>query len=189
MRWLILIGVGFVMGCPKTNPVPPPPDDDEVPAPDPVPLPDPTDPQGWSARGYGPSEVRVYRDEDEDHLMRQIRQFIEALAAHARGESRAQVQVDELVREAIGLKLRTLDLLSVDALASLGASDDPRWGDRMELMAVVLEQLAEREPEGAEERREKAWALRQLVAEVRGKVTPEGFEPSLPGWKPGVLGL
>jgi hypothetical protein len=45
----------------------------------------------------------------------------------------------------------------------------------------VLEQLASVEPERADERLDKAWALRQLAAEARGEVTPEGFEPSLPG--------
>jgi hypothetical protein len=107
--------------------------------------------------------VLVYRDEDEDILIRQIRRFAEALGALFRGGSPSSYDVDELVRESLGLRLSTIDALPAEVLFSLGSDSDDRWLDRVELMAMVLEQLAEQEAASAEGRRWKAARLRQLA--------------------------
>lgn len=100
----------------------------------------------------------------EDYLLRMIRQVAEAIGGW-REDTAQRVAVDQALQAATGLSLRTLDALPASALLAMAqrAGDDGLVNQRVLAMVEVLEAWTAIEPEGADARRAKAAALRDLV--------------------------
>ena len=97
----------------------------------------------------------------KDYLLRLIEKLAEAVAAWRRtGAGGHPVEVDEILKEAAGLSIHTIDALSVDALVRLLSRDDPLAHRRCRVVADALSALAEIEGgPWAASRKAKAEAL------------------------------
>lgn len=99
---------------------------------------------------------------EDDFLLRQIRRAVEAIARRALGEKVERAEVDDAVRDAVGLDLDTLDRLPLPALLALHVPTDDRSAERLRALGQLLLAMAEA-GEAGERQRARGEALLDLV--------------------------
>ena len=103
--------------------------------------------------------------QDEDYLLRHIRQLIAVILQLILGRSE-EAEVDAELQSGLGLGLRTVDALTPEAVLSLFNLEDSRDRARLEGLVQVLEAL------GQPHRRDKAAALRRALEREHADLAP-----------------
>ncbi|MEZ4238528.1 MAG: hypothetical protein R3F59_20715 [Myxococcota bacterium] len=93
---------------------------------------------------------------EDDFLLGPLHRLVQSVLQQRETEPE---ELDAVLRQAVGLDLRTIDALPPEALASLLAGDDARAVAAREELADLLDAIAAPGPEG-DARRRKAALLR-----------------------------
>lgn len=108
----------------------------------------------------GSSVVRTFRGMyQEDYLLRQIKQLVEAVAGLEEDEAAEHADLDDALRRTLGLGVELLDRLPPEAIRSLVRKGDTHDEQRLELVVRTLEALGRGESAVHAARRNKAAAL------------------------------
>ena len=104
----------------------------------------------------------------EDYLLRQIRDLVQALSNLQAEDESAQHELDEALQRTLGLGLDLLDRLPAASIAGIVARGDANDGRRLCLVADALEALAQSDHPLAAVRRAKARELREVALTALG---------------------